>query len=191
MEKRNDMQFAELEIQLKGWFVASSNGGDDAYAQFLVNLTRYLRGFFRKRMQACPDQVEDLVQEVLLAIHVKRHTYDHKLPITAWIHAIAKYKYVDFLRARRYFVDHDALDDSFELFGQCDNAPQESRRDLEKLLLTLPDSLRIPIQLTKLDGHSVKEAAMIAGMSESAIKIGVHRGLKKLSTALGFEYANG
>jgi RNA polymerase sigma-70 factor, ECF subfamily len=188
MENRNHGQIEAIEIQLKGWFIASSQGDNDSYSEFLVNLTRYLRGFFRKRMQACPDQVEDLVQEVLLAIHVKRHTYDSKLPITAWIHSIAKYKYIDFLRARRHFITIESLDDSSELFGQCDNAPQEAQRDMEKLLLTLPDSFRIPIQLTKLEGHSVKEASKISGMSESAIKIGVHRGLKKLASTLGFEY---
>ncbi len=188
MENRNHAKFAELETQLKSWFIASSKGDDSAYTEFLVNLTRYLRGFFRKRMQACPDQVEDLVQEVLLAIHIKRHTYDNALPISSWIHAIAKYKYIDFLRARRHTIDQESLDDASELFGQCDNLAQESQRDVGKLLLTLPDSFRIPIQLTKLEGHSVKEAAQISGMSESAIKIGVHRGLKKLASTLGFEY---
>ena len=143
---------------------------------------------FSKRMQACPDQVEDLVQEVLLAIHIKRHTYDNALPISSWIHAIAKYKYIDFLRARRHAIDQESLDDASELFGQCDNLAQESQRDVGKLLLTLPDSFRIPIQLTKLEGHSVKEASQISGMSESAIKIGIHRGLKKLASTLGFEY---
>jgi RNA polymerase sigma-70 factor (ECF subfamily) len=190
MENRNLAHFAELEQKLKSLFLSSFEGDDNAYYEFLLTLSGYLRGFFRKRMQANLDQVEDLVQEVLLAIHVKRHTYNKELPISAWIHAISKYKYIDFLRRRRSFVEFDLFDDSSELFGQSDNTAFESKRDINKLLLSLPDALRIPIQLTKLDGYSVKEASKIASISESAIKIGVHRGLKKLSSALGVKYEN-
>jgi RNA polymerase sigma-70 factor (ECF subfamily) len=190
MENRNLAQFAELEQKLKSLFLSSSDGDDNAYFEFLLTLSGYLRGFFRKRMQANPDHVEDLVQEVLLAIHVKRHTYNKELPISAWIHAISKYKYIDFLRRRRSFVAFDWLDDYHEIFVLSDNTALESQRDINRLLLSLPENLRIPIQLTKLDGYSVKEASKIASMSESAIKIGVHRGLKKLSSALGVKYEN-
>lgn len=188
MNNQNHEKFKALEIQLKSWFIDSINGNSQSYSKFLIHLTPYLRGFFRKRMQACPDQIEDLIQEVLLAIHTKRHTYDHKFPISAWIHAISKYKYIDFLRARQYEVLNDSFDETLDLFGSIDNEPQESQRDITKLLQTLPESFRVPIQLTKLDGHSVKEAAQLSGMSESAIKIGVHRGLKKLASALGHHY---
>jgi RNA polymerase sigma-70 factor (ECF subfamily) len=82
------------------------------------------------------------------------------------------------------------LDDYHEIFVLSDNTALESQRDINRLLLSLPENLRIPIQLTKLDGYSVKEASKIASMSESAIKIGVHRGLKKLSSALGVKYEN-
>lgn len=188
MNNSKHAKFEALEIQLKNWFIESISGNEKSYSQFLTALTPYLRGFFRKRMQSCPDQVEDLVQETLIAIHIKKHTYDTTLPISAWIHAIAKYKYVDFLRTRHHKIAHESFDEATDLLVSCDNVAQESRRDIEKLLDGLPTSFSVPIQLTKLEGYSVKEASKISGMSESAIKIGVHRGLKKLSLALGFKY---
>jgi len=188
MSNSKHVKLDTLETQLKNWFIASLSGGERSYSQFLINLTPYLRGFFRKRMQSCPDHVEDLVQETLIAIHTKKHTYDTSLPISAWIHAIAKYKYVDFLRAQHYDSTHENLDEAADLFASCDTAAQESRRDIQKLLDGLPTSFSIPIQLTKIEGYSVQEASKISGMSESVIKIGVHRGLKKLSLALGFKH---
>ena len=110
------------------------------------------------------------------------------LPISAWIHAIAKYKYVDLVRSHKHLSQHDSIDEDSDVFATSDEVAQDCRRDLDKLLHTLPESSRVSIQLTKLDGHSVKEAAEITGMSESAIKIGVHRGLKKLASALGYNY---
>ena len=110
------------------------------------------------------------------------------LPISAWIHAIAKYKFVDLVRAQKHLAQHDSLDEDSDVFATSDEVAQDSRRDLDKLLQSLPESSRVAIQLTKLDGHSVKEASEITGMTESAIKIGVHRGLKKLAAALGYKY---
>ena len=188
MDQSSHDQFSTVERQLRSWFVSALDGDRHAYSKFLLKLTPYLRGFFRKRMQALPDLVEDLTQEVLLAIHVKRHTYDVNLPISAWIHAIAKYKYVDLIRSRKYLNQHESIDEDSEVFATSDEVSNNSHRDLEKLLQSLPESSRVAIQLTKLAGYSVKEASEITGMSESAVKIGVHRGLRKLASALGYKY---
>ena len=188
MDKPSHDQFSTVERQLKNWLISALDGDSQAYSNFLVSLTPYLRGFFRKRMQALPDLVEDLTQEVLLAIHVKRHTYDVSLPLSAWIHAIAKYKYVDLLRSQTYLNRHESIEEDSEVFATSDEVARNSHRDLDKLLESLPKSSRVAIQLTKLAGYSVKEASGITGMSESAIKIGVHRGLKKLASALGYKY---
>ena len=188
MNNSNHEKFSAFEMQLRDWFISASGGDGQAYSKFLLNLTPYLRGFFRKRMQMYPDLVEDLTQEMLLAIHAKRHTYDVSLPISAWIHAIAKYKYVDLVRSQKHSSQHDSLDEDSDVFATSDEVAQDSRRDLDKLLQSLPESSRLAIQLTKLEGHSVKEASALTGMSESAIKIGVHRGLKKLAATLGYKY---
>ncbi len=165
--------------------VSGLAGDAAAYHQLLKELSAHLRAFFRVRMLGIPDEVEDLLQETLLAVHNQRHTYDAEQPLTAWIHAIAHYKMVDMWRRRsRREVLNDPLDDHADIFTSSDTEAADARRDLEKLLIQLPDQQRLPILHTKLEGLSVAEAAKVTGMSESAIKVGVHRGLKKLSALI-------
>ena len=136
-----------------------------------------------RRLSAMPDDVEDIVQESLLAIHNKRHTYDQKQPLGAWVHAIAKYKLVDFLRGRGVRESlNDSMEDVSELFAYTDFEAAEARRDIMKLLDQLPEKQRMPIIHTKLEGLSVEEAALNMGMSVSAVKVVVHRGFKKLAS---------
>jgi RNA polymerase sigma-70 factor (ECF subfamily) len=132
-----------------------------------------------------PDEVEDLVQETLLAVHIRRHTYDAAQPLTAWVHAIARYKLVDLLRRRAgREALADPLDDSLDVFAASDSDAGDARLDLEQLLERLPERQRLPIVCMKLKGLSVAEAAHVTGMSESAIKVGVHRGLKMLAAMI-------
>ena len=175
----------EREDRLRDLFVRGLAGDGPAYHAFLKELAPHLRAFFRKRLARIPDEVEDLVQEVLLAVHNQRHTYDPGQPLTPWAHAIAKYKFVDFLRRRaRGEGLTDPLDDEMEMFSAADSEAAEARRDLAKLLETLPDRHRLPIVHVKIEGLSVAEAAALTGMSESAVKIGVHRGLKALAAKI-------
>ncbi|MGH8857508.1 MAG: sigma-70 family RNA polymerase sigma factor [Polaromonas sp.] len=160
-------------------------GDAAAYLGFLKELSAHLRGFFRKRLFRWPDEVEDLVQETLLAVHNQRHTYRPDQPLTAWVHAIARYKLVDLLRSRAgREALNDPLDDALAVFASSDTDAADARRDLGKLLAGLPDRQRLPIVHVKLEGLSVVEAAQMTGMSESAVKVGVHRGLKALAARI-------
>jgi RNA polymerase sigma-70 factor (ECF subfamily) len=174
-----------VEIRLKGLLLQGLAGNGTAYHAFLKELTAHLRAFLRKRLGNLPDEVEDLVQETLLAVHNQRHTYDPGQPLTAWVHAIAKYKLVDLLRRRANRENlNDPLDEEADVFSTVDSAAAEARRDLGKLLLLLPDRQRLPIIHVKLEGLSVVEAARLTGMSVSAIKVGVHRGLRALAAKI-------
>lgn len=160
-------------------------GDATAYHAFLTELSTHLRGFFRRRMSGLPDDVEDLVQETLLAVHNQRHTYDPAQPLTAWVHAIAKYKLVDLLRRRAgRDLRNDPLDEELDVLAHNDAEAAAARLDLAKLLLRLPDRQRLPIVHMKLEGMSVMETARVTGMSESAVKVGVHRGLKALAAMI-------
>jgi RNA polymerase sigma-70 factor (ECF subfamily) len=173
------------EVRLKGLLMRGLDGEAPAYQAFLLELSAHLRAYFRKRLARLPEEVEDLVQETLLAIHNKRQTYDTDQPLTAWVHAIAKYKLVDLLRRRASRdVLTDPIDDGMELFSSADSEAAEARRDLGQLLGQLPDRQRLPIVHTKLEGLSVTETAQVTGMSESAIKVGVHRGMKALAALI-------
>ena len=173
------------EERLRGLLVRGTGGDAAAYRAFLAELSAYLRGFLRRRLARLPEEVEDLVQETLLAVHNQRHTYDAAQPLTAWVHAIARYKLVDLLRRRaRGDALNEPLDDRDDLLARADSAAAEARRDLGKLLEGLPDRQRLPIVHMKLEGLSAVETARITGMSVSAVKVGVHRGLKALAARI-------
>ena len=187
MERTVDREarFSATESRLRDLLLPGLRGDAAAYHRFLQDLSAYLRAYFRKRLFQRPDEVEDLVQETLLAVHNQRHTYRPDQPLTAWVHAIARYKLVDLLRARaaREALT-DPLDDELEVFAASDTDAADARKDLGQLLATLPDRQRLPIVHVKLEGLSVVEAARLTGMSESAVKIGVHRGLKALAARI-------
>lgn len=174
------------ESQLQKQLLAGLAGDAAAYHAFLKALSAHLRAYFRRRLISLPDDVEDLVQEVLLAVHNQRHTYAAEQLLTPWVFAIARYKMVDLLR-RRAARDalHEPLDDDLAIFAASDNEAADARRDVMTLLDQLPERQRVPIRLMKLDGLSVFETAQTTGMSESAVKVGVHRGLKALAKLMG------
>ncbi|MCM2329089.1 MAG: sigma-70 family RNA polymerase sigma factor [Lysobacter sp.] len=170
------------EQHLKELLLRGLSGEAAAYAAFLKDLSAFLRAFLRGRLARVPDEVEDLVQETLLAVHNQRHTYDAAQPLTAWVHAIARYKMIDFLRRRAgREAMNDPLEDDSDLLGASDEEAREAKRDMATLLARLPDRHRLPIQLVKIEGLSVAEAAKRTGMSEPAVKVGIHRGLKALA----------
>ena len=173
------------EDRLRNLLVRGLGGEAQAYHAFLKELSAHLRAFLKRRLARLPDEVEDLVQETLLAVHNQRHTYDAGQPLTAWVHAIARYKLVDLLR-RRAGRDalNDPLDDEIDVLGASDVEAADARRDVAALLARLPERQRRPIVLMKIEGLSVAEAARAAGLSESAVKIGIHRGLKALAEML-------
>lgn len=178
------MQFTEEH--LRSLLIGGLAGDAAAYRLFLDHLSSHLRSFVRNRLVQRNEDVEDLVQELLLAIHNQRHTYDCDQPLTAWVHAIARYKSIDYLRRRsRKESLHDPLDLSAENAVTTDVSAQEARYDMARLLRKLPDRQRLPILYVKIQGDTVADAAKRTGMSESAIKVAIHRGLKALAAAVG------
>jgi RNA polymerase sigma-70 factor (ECF subfamily) len=176
----------EGEDKLRALLLQGLAGDAGAYQRCLKDLGAHLRAFFRRRMASLPDDIEDLVQETLLAVHNQRHTYQSDQPLTAWVHAIARYKLVDLFRSRGVREAlNDPLDDELQVFAASDLDASDARRDLGQLLSQLPDHMRLPIMHMKLEGLSVIETAQATGMSESAVKVGVHRGLKALAALIG------
>lgn len=174
---------SDFEARLRQLWLRAHAGDDSAYRDCLGLMARRLRGYLRRRMQSLPDDVEDLVQETLLALHLQRGTYDPSIPVNAWMLAIARHKLVDLWRRRgrreRLHVTIDDVDDLALTAPAADEGA--ALRDLGKLLETLPHAQQQAIVLTKLEGLSVAEASKRTGVSESAIKVQVHRGLKRLA----------
>jgi RNA polymerase sigma-70 factor (ECF subfamily) len=127
------------------------------------------------------------VQEALIAIHTRRHTYDLSEPLTPWVHAIARYKLIDHLRQTRASQADVPIDEAEDVFAQDDHIGAESAHDLNKLLNKLPEKMHRAIQSVKIDGLSVAETANRYGLTESAVKVNIHRGLKALAASIGRE----
>jgi RNA polymerase sigma-70 factor (ECF subfamily) len=185
IQKGEQQAVSQTESRLRALLLQGLTGDEKAYREFLQVTTTHLRAFLRRRLSRWPDEVEDLVQEALLAIHNQRLTYDTSSPLTAWVYAIAKYKLIDWLRrhARRETLN-DPLDDENELFSTADADANEAQRDLSKVLELLPEQQRAAIMHTKVDGWSVRETAVALKISEANVKVAVHRGLKTLAAKL-------
>ena len=172
---------AELntEAELRSLMVAALQGNGNAHHALLTRLAVKLRGFFGRRLGRDAADVEDLVQEVLIAVHTRRDTYDTSRPLTSWVYAIAHYKLTDCLR-RNSRRDYVPLEDTLELFTPDETEQCSAQRDLAHILAMLPETQQQAIKLTRIEGLSTAEAAQRCGQSESLIKVNVHRGLKRL-----------
>jgi RNA polymerase sigma-70 factor (ECF subfamily) len=172
----------DFEAGLKPLWLRAQAGDDLAYREALARIAARLRGYLGRRMQGWPDEREDLVQETLLALHLQRGTWDPTATVSAWVLAIARHKLVDLWRRRgRRDALHDPIDDVDESLLVAVADERDTHRDLAQLLGTLPEAQRQAIVLTKIEGLSVAEASRRTGASESAIKVQVHRGLKRLA----------
>lgn len=171
-----------FEAALAALWRRGRDGDEAAYAESLRLLARRLRGWLMRRLGDRPDDVEDLLQETLLALHLQRGTWLAEVPVTAWAHAIVRHKLVDLWRRHgRTDALHDPVEALDELAHAAPADPRPAQRDLHKLMDRLPEKQRRAIALTKLQGLSVAEAAGESGDSEANIKVLVHRGLKRLA----------
>jgi RNA polymerase sigma-70 factor (ECF subfamily) len=177
----------EIEPRLRGLMLAGLAGEAGPYRRLLDELSGLLRAYYARR---CPPglDAEDLVQETLIAVHTRRATYDAGQPFTAWAYAIARYKLIDALRRSRAHLrapveEADALFTPASPPGSAEAAM--AARDLERVMADLPARTRDLIRETRIAGLSTREAAEKHGMSETAAKVAIHRGLK----ALGGKYA--
>jgi RNA polymerase sigma-70 factor (ECF subfamily) len=158
--------------------MAAMQQGDRSAANVLLTEAgMWLERYFRRRVP--PQQVDDLVQEVLIALHTKRATWDPARPFLPWLAAIARYRWVDHLRR----VYRDASEELLE-----DSGAQESEEDvllarvsLEHLFAHLPPKQVEAIELVKIGGLSIEEASARSGQSASLVKVNIHRGLRKLA----------
>lgn len=175
------------EVELRALMTAGLNGDAAAHRAFLEKLSRHLRGYYKNklaRIGRSAEEAEDLVQDALMAIHTRRHTYEPGELLTPWVHAIARYKLIDHLRHTKASMADVPIEDAGQVTAQDDHAGAESALDLNRMLERLPEKMRRAIRHVKIDGLSVAETAARCGMSESAVKVSVHRGLKALAAVV-------
>ena len=157
--------------------LAAQGGSGGAYRRLLTEIDPWLKRFYARRLP--PAMVEDAAQEAMIAVHTKRHTYEPGRPFRPWRAAIARYKWIDRLRAMGRDTT-DALGDT-EVAVDGHERAVTSAVVLEGLLARIKPAQADVIRLVKLGGYSIEEAAVATGQSESLVKVNIHRGLGKLS----------
>jgi RNA polymerase sigma-70 factor, ECF subfamily len=179
MEETHDSR----ESELRALMMTGLDGDAVAYRALLERLTGHLRAYYRHLFAGIghgPAEAEDLVQESLIGIHTHRHTYDPSQRFTPWVYAIARYKFLDYLRREKSSLNDIPVESAEELIADSETAVVESSLDLKRLMLKISPKARQAIHYLKLQGLSVSEAAARCRMSESAVKVAAHRGLKAL-----------
>jgi RNA polymerase sigma-70 factor, ECF subfamily len=171
-----------------GVLMRAANGGDAvAYNRLLTSLAPAVRAVARRglgRAGLAADDAEDVVQETLLAIHLKRHTWDPSLPLGPWVRAIARNKLIDAMR-RRGRRDHVPIDDVIDTLASDTAEPTPIPGKLDEHLQSLPDRQQSVVRAISLDGASIRETAARLNMSEGAVRVALHRGLAALSVKFG------
>jgi RNA polymerase sigma-70 factor (ECF subfamily) len=138
------------------------------------------------------NDAEDLVQEVLIGLHAKRHTWDESRPFLPWLHAIVRYKLADAVRQWRreaHYRSDVPLDDWSDLFAAPAEDLDRALVDVDRHVAGLPAGQREVVQALAIDGASVRETAQKLGTSEGAIRVILHRALARLAAAAGVEDA--
>lgn len=177
------MAVQETEERLKVLMIESLSGNEQSYRRLLTDLGAHLRVYYTRRLGRGHAMVEDLVQETLLAVHVRRFTYDRDRPFTGWLNAIARYKLIDHFRASRARPTM-SIDEAGDVFVEETADAAMARVDIGRLLDELPAKFSVPIRAVKIDGRSVAEVSAAEGVSQSAVKVAIHRGLKRLARRL-------
>jgi RNA polymerase sigma factor (sigma-70 family) len=157
----------------------AQTGDRQAYAALLTAARSWLLRYYRRRVMPC--QIEDLVQDTMLSVHLKLASYDPARPFMPWLAAIARFRFVDHLRLA-YRASMAEL--SEDLAAESDEAAITARISLERLFDALPPAQQRAIELVRIEGRSVSEASASTGQSESLVKVNIHRGLKRLATLI-------
>lgn len=182
---------AQNESQLQELMIKSQQGNRAAYHELLQGISLRTRPYIKSRIND-HDAAEDVLQEVLISLHKALHTYNPDRPMMPWVWAIVRYRIIDHLRTlRRLPQGPGSADYSFESIESkpaldFDGTDEAIRVSLQRL----PEKQRRAFEMTKLRGMSVKETAQTLGMSETAVKVTVHRArraLQKLIRSMGYE----
>lgn len=185
------------ENNLRMLMIQAQSGDRTSYGQLLQALRhksiQVARSILKGYGQNRTIDAEDIAQDVLVAIHNSLHTYRPENNFLAWFHAIVRYKVIDASRKlKETLVNEDktieqladeAAEDWFQFSKDIDQTKDE-KKDLNQLLLTLPEKQRAILELTKIQGKSVSEAAAILNYSETDIKVSTHRAIKALKAQM-------
>lgn len=175
--------YGKDEAELAQLLRTAIAGDERAYSEFLRRAACLMRGFARRKVVRGVIDPEDIVQETLLAIHMKRHTWRDDGPVMPWLYAIARHKIVDAFRRRGRHVEV-AIGEVAETLAEPE-PETASNREIGHVLDDLTPGQRSVVAAVSVDGQSISETAKSLGMSETAVRVAFHRGLTAITTRFG------
>ena len=179
MESRENLWAEAMRAERRG-DIGAYQGLLKQIADFLRKLVRYRLG----QLGLNPHEAEDLVQEILIALHTKRHTWDEDRPFMPWLMAVTRYKFIDAARRLRRETSR-RIDLTYEEMAEMIEAPSidpDLAGDIERHLADLPDGQQAVVRSIAVDGASVRETAQKLSASEGSVRVAFHRALQRLRT---------
>lgn len=171
------------EEELAELLRASIAGDERAYAAFLADVAARLRAFARRRVSPGGADAEDIVQETLLAIHLKRHTWRQDAAVLPWIFAIARFKMIDAFRRSGRMREVDISEFSPTLAEPETEAA--SSRDISRAIEALTPAQKAVVSSISVEGCSIADTARALDMTEGAVRVAFHRGLSAIAARFG------
>ncbi len=160
---------------------AANRGDQRAYARLLGEIAPVVRGIVRARGGALgAEGCEDVVQEMLLTIHLKRQTWREDAPLRPWLYAVTRHKVIDALRARGTRVEIP-VEEMAEILPAAEGADPFEAHDMERVLGQLDPRAAQSLRAIGIDGDSTAETGAKLGMTEGAVRVALHRALKAVA----------
>lgn len=187
--ENSGLDHSKDERELSQLMGNSQSGDAESYRLLLERvramLQRYTENAFAKFGLGGSGGQEDVLQDILLAIHLKRHTYDPDQFFLPWLYAVARYKVIDHLRKNKVGMRSTvSLDDEMENLEALMPLEIGADLDIEALCESLPEKQRVVLKMVKIEGLSIDEASKRTGFSSSDIKVTVHRAIKSLQDSV-------
>jgi RNA polymerase sigma-70 factor (ECF subfamily) len=177
MAENSNFSRENMEEKLKELFQLSTNGDQEAYASFLTlssalvkKYLTYLGGKYESQ-----ETIEDLLQEILISLHQKKHTFQLDKPILPWLYAVARYRFIDHYRAKKRLPLMQEISDEIPAVVE-----EDFIINLEEILGMLTPRQRDMVMLVKVEGATYAEAASSLQMSVPSLKVGIHRVIKAI-----------
>lgn len=172
---------SDRETEWAALLLAANAGDGVAYARFLQAAAPVLRGIVRARGRGlAADDHEDIVQEVLIAIHARRQTWMPGAPLLPWLYAITRYKVADAFRRRGGRI-HLPIEDMAELLEAEPAGDPTARRDSDRLIGHLDPRAAQIVRAVSLEGETMGVVGDRLGMTEGAVRVALHRALKRMA----------
>lgn len=169
-----------------GRLMAAAQGGDKrAYATLLGEVAPFARRIAQRYLAGA--DAEDAVQEILIALHAVRHTYDPARPFRPWLATLASRRIIDSLRRRGRRHGHEVeLGDQIEALVSGEDSPATLAvravdvREVRAAVAELPRRQREAVELLRLQEMTLEEAARASGQTTGSLKVALHRAMRSL-----------